>query len=117
MYENNLVTSYCAENDRRRNERSIQSNFRIGSSTLEIEKGRFSKPVTPLNFRTCNLKCFRGMKNTSYYIVNISNTLRFDLFAQYKNIEVNFEDFNENDKLYFLMDNSYVQDILAKTLV
>lgn len=41
------------------------------------------------------------MKNTSYYIVNISNTLRFDLFAQYKNIEVKIEDFNENDKLYY----------------
>lgn len=37
--------------------------------------------------------------------------MRFDLFAKPKNIEVNFEDFNENDKLYFLINNSNVQDI------
>lgn len=43
--------------------------------------------------------------------------LRFDLFAQSKNIEVNFEDFVQNDKLYFLMGNSNIQDILAKTLI
>lgn len=43
--------------------------------------------------------------------------LRFDLFAQSKNIEVNFEDFVQNDKLYFLMGNSNIQDILTKTLI
>lgn len=38
----------------------------------------------------------------------------FYLFAQSKNIEVNFEDVTENDKLYLLMNNSNVEDILAK---
>lgn len=38
----------------------------------------------------------------------------FYLFAQSKNIEVNFEDFTENDKLNLFLNNSNVEDILAK---
>lgn len=34
-------------------ERSIRSNFCNGSLPLEIENGRYTKPVTPLDLRTC----------------------------------------------------------------
>lgn len=46
-----------------------------------------------------------------FFHCEFNSDLRFDLFAKPKNIEVNFKDFNENDKLYFLMNNSNVQDI------
>lgn len=62
MYKNNLVTCYYAGNVRSRNEKNILSNFFNGSLTLEIEKGRYTKPVTPLSFRSCNLKCLREWK-------------------------------------------------------
>lgn len=66
LYKNNLVTCYYAENVRIRNEKSILSNFFNGFSTLEIEKGRYTKPVTPLSFRSCNLKCFTEWKKPVY---------------------------------------------------
>lgn len=41
---------------------------------------------------------FERMKYTFEFIVNV---LRFDLFAQSKNIKVNFEELNENDVTLF----------------
>lgn len=93
LYKNNLVTCHYAENVYCRNKR--------------------------LDFRTYKYCADNVLEDEKHFLLHCEfySDLPFDLFAQSKSIEVNFEDFNENDKLYVLMNNSNVQDFLAKTLV
>lgn len=53
MHENSLDTRFYAWNIHRRNKRSILSNVCNCSLPLEIEKGRYTTAVTPLNFGMC----------------------------------------------------------------
>lgn len=84
-------------------------------TSSDTEKGRYSKPETPL-LKHVNIVqvLFQRIKKTSLIHCECYSDTCFYLFAQSKNIEVNFEDFTENDKLYLLMNNSNAEDILAK---
>lgn len=57
LYKNSLGTCNYAENVRCRNKRSVSSNFRNGLLPLQTEKGRYTTPVTQLDFRTCKYVC------------------------------------------------------------
>lgn len=70
-------------------ERSIRSNFCNGSLPLEIENGRYTKPVTPLDLRTCKYCADNILEDEfTFFLIHCEfyNDLCFDIYAQFKTL-------------------------------
>ena len=101
-----------------RAQRRALASIRCGSALLRIETGRFTKPCTPLNERTC-LHCDDGsIEDEKHFLLkcDLYNDIRLQLFLSAIHLNPNFINFNDNEKFLFLMTEKGLTTILAKSV-
>ena len=85
------------------------SRFRAGSHTLEIERGRYSNPRTPLHLRLCAI-C-QEIEDEKHFLIccKIYEGERTTLFNKIDELYPVFIKFNNHQKFIFLMTNTNEQ--------
>ena len=85
------------------------TRFRAGSHTLEIERGRYTNPKTPIEERLC-LNCLQ-IEDEVHFLTACTSYLndRATLFERINEKHAHFENLNNIDKFIFLMTNKDAQ--------
>lgn len=87
-------------------ERRILSQFRISTHRLEIQKGRYTMPKTPVGNRICK-QCDRGLIEDELHFLLVCP--KYDLFRDAHIIKkisnVNFHNLSTENKFIWLMSN------------
>ena len=85
------------------------SKFRTSCHSLEVERGRYTNPITPLERRLCFV-C-REIEDEIHFIMHcqLFETERLDLFGRVGNKFPVFSALDETAKFIFLMQNSDAQ--------
>ena len=86
-----------------REQRSLFAQLRLGILPLFIETGRFKR--VPSDERICTL-CKNGVEDEKHFLLycNAFNDLRDDLFNLVSLNVSGFKDFDENEKISFLLE-------------
>ena len=81
------------------------SRFRAGSHTLEIERGRYNNPRTPIEHRLCTI-C-QEVEDEKHFLISckLYQCERRNLFNKIGNLYPYFICFSELEKFVFLMSN------------
>ena len=85
------------------------SKFRASSHTLEIERGRYTTPITPINERLCH-KC--NVVETEYHFLlncELYNKERRALYDRITDVLPEFPNLPEPNRLVFLLCNEHTQ--------
>ena len=96
---------------------SILAQFRYSILPLSIETGRFQD--IPIEYRYC-LFCDDNLIESEYHFIlhcTFYNELRFDFFNRVRQIDINFDWLNEDDKIRRIMKNDVIiiaADFLVK---
>ena len=91
----NLVTNYKYRN--------AITKLRASSHTLEVERGRYTNPKTPLNDRLCSLCGI--IEDEAHFLVGCKSYTRErqELFAKIINVFPQNEQMNDTDKFVFML--------------
>ena len=118
-YKSTLSTEYYVKLNMRRDHRRILARFRSCNLPLEIEKGRYTKPKTPLNQRLCKFCNASTIEDETHFLIscNFYTDIRYDLFKNAVEMKPNFSAMADSEKLIFLMKTDMLQYKLASTLV
>ena len=118
-YKSTLSTEYYVKLNMRRDHRRILARFRSCNLPLEIEKGRYTKPKTPLNQRLCKFCNASTIEDETHFLIscNFYTDIRYDLFKNAVEMKSNFSAMADSEKLIFLMKTDMLQYKLASTLV
>ena len=83
----------------------VFSMLRGGCLPLEVEKGRYKRPKTPLNERTCKMCLSNCVEDENHFIMNcpLYEDLREDLFQHYRCKFDSFNDLCSNDRFNLIM--------------
>ena len=104
---------YLLKNDKYR---TALSKFRTSSHNLEVERGRHTNPVTPLERRLC-LMC-QEIEDEIHFTTccQMYKTERLDLYTKVRKKFSNFCTLNDSEKFIFLMqsNDAYVITWMAK---
>ena len=86
--------------------RNALTRLRTSSHTLEIERGRYTIPKTPVCDRIC--RTYNVTEDEIHFLLNCVEygKMRDDFYAKVKNRYVDFIGLNENEKYSFLMTNA-----------
>ena len=87
--------------------RNAMSRFRASSHTLEIERGRYTTPITPINERVCP-KC-NVVENEYHFLLNcqLYSEERRALYDKITKILPEFPNLLEPNRLVFLLCNEH----------
>ena len=88
-----------------RRERSLFTQFRHGILPLKIETGRFKKlEIAQRTCELCNLGC---TEDETHFLCSCPtyNDIRSPLFEKARNLDISFDDFNDSEKLVYLIKN------------
>ena len=82
------------------------TRFRAGSHTLEIERGRYSNPRTPINERLC-VKC-REIEDEQHFLMRCSmyKQGRIELFDKTATLYSSFQQLSDQEQFIFLMSST-----------
>jgi len=96
------------KNDRAR---KALSKIRTSSHSLEIERGRHSKPKTDRNLRICKLCNSNQVEDEYHFIMQCSlyNDLREELFSKLCTIDKTFPDLQMHNRFIYLFCNGNPQ--------
>ena len=85
------------------------SRLRASSHNLEIERGRYTIPVTPIENRLCSV-C-NSIEDEFHFLLHcqLYNEERSALFHEITNIEQEFSSLTDRDRLIFLLSNENSQ--------
>ena len=85
------------------------ARFRAGSHTLEIERGRYTNPRTPIENRLC-ATCSE-IEDEKHFLIKCKfiSTERVKLFEKIYKLYPNFENSCDDEKCIFLMTNNNAQ--------
>ena len=94
---------YLLKNDKYR---TALSKFRTSSHNLEVERGRHTNPVTPLERRLC-LMC-QEIEDEIHFTTccQMYKTERLDLYTKVRKKFSNFCTLNDSEKFIFLMQSN-----------
>ena len=93
------------------------TKLRSSSHTLEVERGRHTKPKTPLEERICSV-C-QVVEDEQHFIMECARH-EIDRNVLFNKVSANYPDFNNknvNDKFVFLLNNTdaNIQNLVAKS--
>ncbi len=97
-------------------QRSIFSKFRCGTLPLQVELGRFSRPVVPLEDRICKHCNSNSIEDEVHFLTSCSlySDLRYDLWNTVSVADPSFPWLSPVDQLVYLMNNGvYLQPLAA----
>ena len=99
-------------------QRRSSAKLRLGTLPLEIETGRYSRPVTPLDQRVCKMCDMNVVESELHFLVQCPLYIdqRITLFNKARHINQNFDTLNENEKMLFMMNEEILQGCLTKTV-
>ena len=113
-------TSYYVKQTRRRDHRSVFAKFRNGSLPLLIETGRYTKPLTPLENRTCKFCSTPNyyVEDEKHFLIDCDfySDLRETLFHKAVDLNNDFMRLNSSQKLIYLMNCHILVPLLVNTL-
>ena len=92
--------------------RNAIAQIRASSHTLAIERGRYTRPKTPIQERLC--KSCGVIEDQAHFILpcHINQSLRAELMKNIESIYPEFNNMTENEQIYFIFIN---EDRRAKT--
>ena len=87
--------------------RIAMSRFRASSHALEIERGRYTSPITPVNDRTCH-KC-KVLEDETHFLLycELYSKERRDLYEKIGEILPDFPQLADSNRLVFLLCNQH----------
>jgi hypothetical protein len=93
--------------------------FRGGNLPLEIELGRFNRPVTPLENRLCKVCKMGVVENECHFAFKCTlyEDLRDDMYTTTAVTVPGLSGMNDYDKLLTLMNDSYLCKKFAQFLI
>ena len=85
--------------------RNAIAQIRASSHTLAIERGRYTRPKTPIQERLC--KSCGVIEDEAHFILSchINQSLRAELMKNIESIYPEFNNMTENEKIYFISNN------------
>ena len=86
--------------------RNALTRLRTSSHTLEIERGRYTTPKTPVCDRRC--RTYDVTEDEMHFLLNCVeySNVRDDFYAKVENRCVGFSSLNDNEKYNLLMTNT-----------
>lgn len=115
LFKNDFITEKYVHINNRQN-RSVLAQFRLGVLPLRIETGRWYNGID-LENRTCEI-CKNGeIEDECHFLIrcNYYSHFRQTLFEKCCNIDPNFQNFNDTEKMIFIVNN--IERDLANFLV
>ena len=117
-YKTQFKTEDYVKINMSRDQRKVLAKFRCCNLPLEIEKGRYTRPKTPVNERICKFCGSQEVEDETHFLISCSfyDDIRYDLFNLCSQINVNFRNLIASEKLIFIMQTSSLQLKLASSL-
>lgn len=118
LYKSNFQTETYVKINMSRDQRRILSKFRCCNLPLAIETGRYTKPKTPLNERTCKFCPTSPVEDETHFFIECDfySDIRYDLFEAASKLHENFYSFNSTEKLCFIMNSDRLHFTVANCL-
>ena len=124
VFYNSIKHTYLPEsyltNVKNIGHRHILSKFRLSNHDLNIERGRYTKPPTPINQRTCPLCGNSEIESEIHFLFECSfyNRVREEFNCDISNIITDFKIKDNLQKITDLFDNNHkeIQTRLGKYL-
>ena len=88
-----------------RGKRSVLAKFRTGVAPLRVETGRYES--LPVEQRVC-FNCTKQTEDEKHVLIECPeyDSIRKELYDKALNCEMHFRDFNDTEKLCFLLNSS-----------
>lgn len=117
LYKTEIQTESYVKLPISRDHRRILAMFRCGNLPLHIETGRFARPKTPVEQRTC-FHCIDSVEHELHFLIDCPfyDDIRRKLFQKANRCNSDFYSYNSVEKLIFLMNNINMQSLVASTL-
>ena len=117
-YKTQFKTEEYVKINTSRDQRKILAKLRSCNLPLEIEKGRYTRPKTPVNERICKVCGSLEVEYETHFLISCRfyDDIRYDLFSVCSQINANFLNLTSGDKLVFIMPSSSLQLKLASSL-
>ena len=102
----------------RKDQRRILAKFRSCNVPLAIETGRYTRPKTPVNERTCKYCTSGEVDDETHILINCEffDDLRYNLFLLASDGNSFFSEYSSEQKLIYLMTADHLQIKVASCL-
>ena len=100
MYKDTLRTEFYVKSNLRKDQRRILAKFRSCNLPLAIETGRYTRPKTPVNERTCKYCSSGEVDDEIHFLINCESfdDLRYNLFLLASDGNSFFTDYSSEQK-------------------
>ena len=117
-YKTQFETEHYVKLNMSRDQRRILAKFRSCNLPLEIEKGRYTRPKTPVHERLCKYCKAQEIEDETHLLISCDfyDDIRYELFALAGQFDSNFINLLPENKMVFLMQNPNLQFKLASSL-
>ena len=87
-------------------------------SSLKVETGRYTKPVTPVDLRLCELCNLNVTEDEKHFLLSCPfyDDIRYELFNGVTMYNQSFYDLSTDEKFTYILGNDNIQKFLAKTV-
>jgi hypothetical protein len=87
--------------------RIAMSKLRVSAHTLAIERGRYTRPVTPINERVCKTCTGNVIEDELHFLIDCERhaTQRSQLFTKISNKCMQFSNLNNQDKFVYMLSS------------
>lgn len=118
-YKTTFEVEHYVKTNMSRGQRKAIAKFRSCNLPLEIEKGRYTRPKTPVTERICKYCDSHNIEDETHFLINCSfyDDIRYGLFQLSSQINPSFANLTSDEKLVFIMQNNVVQSKLASCLL
>ena len=101
-----------------REDRRSLAQFRCGSAPLKVETGRYTKPVTPVDLRLCELCNLNVTEDEKHFLLSCPfyDDIRYELFNEVTMYNQSFYDLSTDEKFTYILGNDNIQKFLARTV-
>jgi hypothetical protein len=113
-----IETSHYVKIHLPRKQISILASLRCGNLPINIERGRYTKPVTPLCDRLCTVCVGNNIENEMHFLIECPfyDTIRYSLFNKCMSIYNDFYSLSTLGKIKWLFNTDAMQYSLAHSI-
>ena len=117
-YKSQFQIEHYVKLNMSRDQRKVLAKFRSCNLPLEIEKGRYTRPKTPLNDRICKFCNSNTIEDEAHPLISCSfyDDIRYELFQYTVQMNPHFMNLTPDEKLIFIMQCPNLQIKLATSL-
>ena len=117
-YKSQFQTKHYVKLNMSGDQRKVLAKFRSCNLPLEIEKGRYTRPKTPLNDRICKFCNSNTIEDETHLLISCSfyDDIRYKLFQYTVQMNPHFMNLTPDEKLIFIMQCPNLQIKLATSL-